>query len=114
MENTVQRLTIRIFSIGALLVLSTTTVLSQQLPSLPSTSTAEVGTTAGGCSLVFLFGAFCALWAQNQGRNAFLWFFLGLFLNVIAVFLVLILNDTSPNAIETRPPRPLEQTDQHP
>lgn len=27
----------------------------------------------------FLFGIFCAYWAQTTGRNAWLWFFLGLF-----------------------------------
>jgi hypothetical protein len=27
----------------------------------------------------FLFGIFCAHWAQNTGRSAWLWFFLGLF-----------------------------------
>jgi hypothetical protein len=26
----------------------------------------------------FLFAVFCAHWAQNTGRNAWLWFFLGL------------------------------------
>jgi|JI10StandDraft_1071094.scaffolds.fasta_scaffold312514_2 hypothetical protein len=33
---------------------------------------------------LFLFGVFCALWAQNTGRNAWLWFFLGLLLSYIA------------------------------
>lgn len=41
---------------------------------------------------VFLFGAFCALWAQNTGRNAWLWFFLGLFFSVITVFVLLAKN----------------------
>ncbi len=39
-----------------------------------------------------LYGAFCALWAQNTGRSAWLWFFLGLMLNVIAVLVVLSKN----------------------
>lgn len=34
------------------------------------------GEAAGGCGLAVLFGAFCALWAQNTGRNPWLWFFL--------------------------------------
>ena len=38
---------------------------------------------------VWLFGAFCALWAQNTGRNAWLWFFLGLFFSVITVLVLL-------------------------
>jgi hypothetical protein len=45
---------------------------------------------AGGVS--FLFGAFCALWAQNSGRSAWLWFFLGLFFSIITVIFVLIKN----------------------
>ena len=28
--------------------------------------------------VLFLFGIFCAYWAQTTGRNAWLWFFLGL------------------------------------
>ena len=46
--------------------------------------------TAGGAA--FLFGAFCALWAQNTGRNAWLWFFLGLFFSVITVIVLLVRN----------------------
>jgi hypothetical protein len=30
-------------------------------------------------SVFFLFGIFCAYWAQQTCRNAWLWFFLGLF-----------------------------------
>ena len=47
--------------------------------------------TATG-SLVFLFGAFCALWAQNTGRNAWLWFFLGVMFHVFAVAILLYKN----------------------
>ena len=36
-----------------------------------------------------LFGAFCALWAQNTRRNPWGWFFLGLFFSVITVFVLL-------------------------
>jgi hypothetical protein len=39
-----------------------------------------------------LFGAFCALWAQNTGRNSLLWFFLGMFFSVIAVLVLLSKN----------------------
>ena len=41
---------------------------------------------------LFLYGAFCALSAQNTGRNAWLWFFLGLFCNVFAVIALLVKN----------------------
>ena len=40
----------------------------------------------------FLFGAFCALWAQNNRRNALGWFFAGLIFSVFAVLFVLYLN----------------------
>jgi len=39
--------------------------------------------------VVWLFGAFCALWAQNTRRNPWLWFFLGLFFSVITVLVLL-------------------------
>lgn len=48
---------------------------------------------AGDAGLIlFLFGGFCALWAQNTGRNAWLWFFLGLFFSVFTVIALLIKN----------------------
>jgi hypothetical protein len=43
-------------------------------------------------ALFILCGAFCALWAQNTGRNAWLWFFFGLVLNVIALAVLLYQN----------------------
>ena len=42
--------------------------------------------------VLFLFGAFCALWAQNTNRNAWLWFFLGLIFSVITVLVLLVKN----------------------
>ena len=39
--------------------------------------------------VLFLFGAFCALWAQNTGRNPLLWFFLGAFFSVVTVLVLL-------------------------
>jgi uncharacterized membrane protein YfcA len=56
----------------------------------------------GYSGLAFLFGAFCALWAQNTGRRAWLWFFFGLFLNVIAVLFVLIRNSNDREAAAAR------------
>ena len=44
--------------------------------------------------VMFLYGTVCALWAQNTGRNAWLWFFLGLFFSFIAVFFLLEKNAT--------------------
>jgi len=42
--------------------------------------------------VLFLFGAFCALWAQNSGRNPWPWFFLGAFFNFITVIVLLSKN----------------------
>lgn len=54
-----------------------------------------------GASLaMMLSGAFCALWAQNTGRNAWLWFFLGAVFNVIAV--IVLLNKNSNDRFERR------------
>ncbi len=38
---------------------------------------------------LFVSAAVCALWAQNSGRNAWLWFFLGLFFSVITLLVLL-------------------------
>lgn len=47
---------------------------------------------AGTGLVLFLFGAFCALWGQNTGRSPWAWFFLGAFFNVVAVVVVLVKN----------------------
>lgn len=46
----------------------------------------------GTAVILFLFAAFCALWAQNTNRNAVLWFILGWFFHVIAVVILLAKN----------------------
>ncbi len=51
-------------------------------------------------ALVFLFGIFCALWAQNTGRSAWLWFFLGLFFSIITV--IVLLNKNSDDLARRR------------
>ena len=43
-------------------------------------------------AVLFLFGAFCALWAQNTKRSALVWFFLGVIFNVITVLVLLAKN----------------------
>jgi len=50
----------------------------------------QVQGPSGG--VLFLFGAFCALWAQNTNRSAWLWFFLGLLFSVITVIVLLVKN----------------------
>lgn len=42
--------------------------------------------------VLFLSGAFCALWAQNTGRSAWLWFFLGALFSVIPILFLLSKN----------------------
>ena len=86
--------------LAVLLALSATALWSQPSPMSPearlSSLERKLGDdrerAAGGCGLGILFGAFCALWAQNTGRSAWLWFFLGLFFSVIAVLVVLSKN----------------------
>jgi len=52
----------------------------------------QVAHLADTGGVLLLCGAFCALWAQNTGRNAWLWFFLGVFLNAIALIVLLAKN----------------------
>ena len=42
--------------------------------------------------ILFLYGIFCALWAQNTGRGPWRWFFLGLFFSVVTVLFLLSKN----------------------
>ena len=53
--------------------------------------------------LLLLFGAFCALWAQNTNRNAWLWFFLGLIFNAITVIVLLVKNSDDLKRRRQRP-----------
>ncbi|MBE9118173.1 hypothetical protein IQ249_19965 [Lusitaniella coriacea LEGE 07157] len=49
--------------------------------------------TDGGIALV-LVGSFCALWAQNTGRNAWSWFFLGTWFAPITLLVLLSKNSS--------------------
>jgi hypothetical protein len=40
----------------------------------------------------YLFGIFCAYWAQSTGRNAWLWFFLGWFFAPVTGIVLLYMN----------------------
>ena len=42
--------------------------------------------------ILFLFGIFCAYWAQEEGRNAWLWFFAGLIFGPLTGLVLLHLN----------------------
>jgi hypothetical protein len=50
----------------------------------------QLHSATGGA--MFLSGVICALWAQQTRRNPWLWFFLGCFLTVLALILVLSKN----------------------
>ena len=52
----------------------------------------QVDDLAGLGLVLFLYGAFAALWAQNTGRSAWLWFLLGLFFGPITIIGLLIKN----------------------
>ena len=41
---------------------------------------------------LFLFGSLCAYWAQTTNRNAWLWFFMGLFFAPITRLVLLYKN----------------------
>jgi len=62
--------------------------LERRIENLPT----PIQTHGPDGAAIFLFGAFCALWAQNTGRSAWLWFFLGLFFSVITVIVLLVKN----------------------
>jgi len=42
--------------------------------------------------VMFLFGAFCALWAQNTRRSVGLWFLLGFVFTIFAILAILRIN----------------------
>ena len=61
-----------------------------------------------GCGVAILFGAFCALWAQNTGRNPWLWFFMGAIFSCITVLVLLSKNANDLAAKATPPEAPPE------
>ena len=71
-----------------------TTDLEQRVTRLES----KIRDDAAAGAVAFLFGAFCALWAQNTGRSAWEWFFLGLFFAPITVTVLLVKNAGERNA----------------
>ncbi len=54
----------------------------------------------GPALVMYFFGIFCALWAQNTGRSAVGWFFAGLF---FSIFTVLILLEKNSNDLKKNP-----------
>ena len=70
----------------------------QSNPNFPGGPAGQAAGAGSAASVAILFGAFCALWAQNTGRSPWLWFFLGLFGNVIAVLALLVRNSDDKTA----------------
>ena len=83
-----------VFAFGAVAVLAQETPLESRVSRLER---AWNYNSTG--AVVFLFGAFCALWAQNTGRSAWLWFFLGVFFSVITVLVLLAKNPGMPRKV---------------
>jgi hypothetical protein len=64
----------------------------------------DVRAQAGSGVALFLFGVVCALWAQNTGRNPWLWFFLGLLFSVITGLVMLYKNSRDRRTAPTLSP----------
>ena len=66
-----------------------TTQLETRVDKLDRQLKALKSNTTGLGGLAFLFGVVCALWAQNSGRNAWLWFFLGAIFSAVTTLVLL-------------------------
>jgi len=68
--------------------------------------------SATAVSVIILYGAFCALWAQNTGRNAWLWFLFGVIFHLFTLAVLLYQNaeDRRPPASRVPPNQPLQPT----
>lgn len=77
-------------ALSALLLLASIPSVTEQgdLESRVSKLESEVNDLAGAGLVFFLFGSFCALWAQNTARNPWLWFVTGAIFTVITVFVL--------------------------
>jgi hypothetical protein len=87
---------------------------SQAIDSLETRVTAlegNVGQLPSELFVSFLFGAFCALWAMNTNRNAWLWFFLGLIFSVLTVIVLLYKNASDRRNRPPLPKRPFKLGD---
>ena len=49
----------------------------------------RIAQDGAGALVLLLTAVFCAVWAQNTGRSAVLWFSLGLLFHIIALFVLL-------------------------
>jgi len=83
---------------GSALAQSPTQSQLDLLESRVTTIESAIDNLASAGLVIFLFGAFCALWAKNSGRNAWLWFFLGVFFNFVTVLVLLWKNSSDRQA----------------
>ncbi|HRE79700.1 MAG TPA: hypothetical protein PLN52_01570 [Opitutaceae bacterium] len=82
-----------------------------QLEGRVSTLEQKIRSVGDAGLVLFLFGAFCALWAKNSGRSAWLWFFLGLFFSVITVLVLLSKNSRDRDEDPRSRKRPFDLND---
>jgi len=97
------------FAIFALVVSATAVAQTEsqrvaQLEGRVSTLEGKIQQVGDAGFALFLFGAVCALWAQNTGRSAWLWFFLGLFFSIITVLVLLSKNSDDIDRRNSPPP----------
>lgn len=52
-------------------------------------------------TVLFIIGTICALWAQNTGKNAWLWFFCGVFFTVFTLAFLLFKNANRAKEVST-------------
>lgn len=61
----------------------------------------DINTYASTGMVFFLFGLFCAYWAQSTGRHPWLWFFLGWLFAPVTGIVLLYKNDQDRKARQT-------------
>ncbi len=76
------------------------TILENQVEKL--NSSIEGKSSIG--AVLFLYGVFCALWAQNTGRNPWLWFITGMLFSVITAIVLLVKNSDDRKLRSKQPP----------
>jgi len=86
-------LTMSMMPVGVLVIaLAAPDVAAQSLEQRVRSLENEVDGMASVGLVLFLYGVFCALWAQNTNRSAWGWFFLGLFFGPLTTLFLLAKN----------------------
>lgn len=71
------------------LQLELSALAKKQADTSSEVSTLQNKVTNNGLALLF-FAFFCAWWAKSTGRSALLWFFLGIFFNIITAIVLVV------------------------